>query len=100
VIEATFVKDVSEQFKGCAKLFKLSKPVEYGHRWDDDDPPLPTTEHVVVSAVCAMLSGPETFIFPADVDGNVVSWTEIPGSSRGSFDIEEAIRRAGWLVVE
>ena len=65
---ATFVRDLSN-FTGTAKLYRLSRPVSYG--WDDEDPDRPTTEYVAVSATVAMFSGPETYIFPADENGEV-----------------------------
>ncbi len=63
-ITATFIKSVPDFHSG--KLWKLSEPVSY----DDDK----QTQYVLSSAVIAMFSGPETYIFPAKEDGSVLSW--------------------------
>lgn len=55
---------------------------------------------VVVSAVCAMFTGPETYIFEADAGGGITSWTELPGSFRGGLDHAEALRSYGYEIVE
>lgn len=66
------------------------------------DPPMPTeeqpTEFVVVSATVAPFTGPETYIFPADEDGDITDWGELDGSYRGGLDHTEALTRAGYEV--
>jgi len=94
---ATFVKKLGDEWNGDARLYRLSEPIEYGYRWDDDDPPLPTTEYVIVSATITY-SGPETYIFPANEEGNIVAWGEMDGSFRGSLDHDAAIANAGWKL--
>jgi hypothetical protein len=79
---ATFVKDLTG-FSGSAKLYRL-------------DPPLDGERFVVVSATDVMRSGPETYIFPADAEGEVSSWGELAGSFRGGLDHAEALRGAGY----
>ena len=89
-MKATFIKQV-DGMKGDARLFKL-----------DDG------RHVVVSAVNAFagiselvgLGGPETFIFAADGEGNITSWTELPGSFKGGLDHRAALEGAGWEVAD
>lgn len=83
-MEATFVKDL-DNFIGTAKLWVLSEPITY----DEDE----ETEYVATSAVDAPYTGPETYIFPCDEQGNVLSWGELPGSFRGSLDHDQAIAR-------
>lgn len=98
--EITFekVKDLSESFQGNAALYRLSEKVDFGTVWDDEDNEMPEgqTDHVVVSANNVMFSGPETYIFAANQDGEVISWCEMPGSFQGSLDHEAALTRAGW----
>src|SRR5678810_1244150 len=74
--KAYFIKPLSG-FKGDARLFKT------------EGGPLPT--FVVVSATSLMFSGPETFIFHADQDGEVISWSELEGSFKGSLDHQKAL---------
>ncbi|MEN9491135.1 MAG: hypothetical protein RJA63_1584 [Pseudomonadota bacterium] len=79
-------------FNGSAALFNLTPPllvVGYGDVVD-------THDFVVVSAADVMFSGPETYIFPADADGNVTNWIELDGSFRGSLDMWRALRNAGY----
>jgi hypothetical protein len=98
---ATFVKDVSENFTGEAKLYRLSDPIEYDKPWDDEDnTPAKLAEYVVVSATVALFSGPETYIFPTDENGDVLDWGELDGSYRGGLDHNKALSRAGYAVEE
>lgn len=65
-------------------------------------------EYVVVSAMdLSLLSGEdattvvgslETYIFPADKDGNVLEWIELNGSFKGELNHERALREAGYEV--
>lgn len=87
---ARFVRTLTG-FTGDARLYELSEPHEgYGERADT---------HVVVSAVVTY-GGAETYIFPANADGEVTSWGEIPGSFKGALDHERALREAGYEVAQ
>jgi hypothetical protein len=93
--QAVFVKNL-KSWKGDAKLYKLLPPLvetEY------DGKTVETHEFVVVSAVNAMFSGPETYIFPANEDGTVKNYGELEGSFHGELDHAEALRGAGYEVV-
>lgn len=92
---ATFIKDLSG-FRGDAKLFRLFPPLE-DKVWDDE---VTRHEYVVVSGVYAMFSGPETYIFGSDAEGEVTNWGELTGSFRGSIDHETALRNAGYSTIE
>lgn len=82
---AKFLLDVSDNFSGRAELYSVEPPLE-GHR------------HVVVSAVEAPFTGPETYIFGADSKGKVKQWGELDGSYRGGLEIGRALRNAGYSV--
>jgi hypothetical protein len=88
-MQATFVRDL-DNFQGEAKLYKLTPPLQY-QPWDDE--PATEVEFVAVSAVVAMFSGPETYVFPADEDGKLTDWGEMPGSFKGALDHQRAIDR-------
>ncbi len=79
-----------EAWTGTAKLYRLSRPYEV-RDWDDEVKM--TVSYVIVSAVVALFSGPETYIFPADEKGEVVSWGELPGSFKGGLDHNFALER-------
>jgi hypothetical protein len=86
---AQFIRNLSG-FRGEAALFKLSPPLII-----EDNGVVIVEEYVAVSA--AMLcSGPETFIFPANIDGRVTNWLELPGSLKGVLDIPAAVREIGY----
>lgn len=87
---ATLIKRLSG-FTGDARLYKLSEPLGY----TDSD----MYDHVVVSAVNVMFSGPETYIFGADENGETVNWIELDGSFEGGLDHERALRDAGYTVL-
>jgi len=56
--------------------------------------------NVIVSAVVVFCSGPETYIFEADENGNVVNWTELEGSYKGGLCHRRALENAGYEVIE
>ncbi|MDQ0241245.1 hypothetical protein [Arthrobacter bambusae] len=72
-------------FNGHAEHYKLSEP-------------LSGNEYVIVSAVNALYSGPETYIFGATEDGEVADWLELHGSYRGGLDHAAALSGAGYEV--
>lgn len=53
------------------------------------------TSYVVTSAAVVPWGGPETYIFPANEEGEILGWSELPGSYRGGLDHEEAIKNVG-----
>jgi hypothetical protein len=72
-------------FRGTAALYSLSEPLD-GHSF------------VVVSGANVPYSGPETYIFGADENGEIVDYGELPGSFRGGIDLDEALEGAGYEV--
>jgi hypothetical protein len=83
-------------FTGLAALYRLSEPLK-GYDWGDEPGP-PQYEYVVVSAAVATFSGAETYIFGSNERGEVVSWTELRGSMRGTLDHAAALENAGYQV--
>lgn len=71
-------------------LYKLNPPVNNGDGG--------TCEYVVVSSIVSFVSGPETFIFPANKKGEVTCWLELDGSQQGIVSFEEALNSAGYVV--
>ena len=94
---ATKIGPVNPSANGNQVLWKLSEPVGYDHDWKTNEP-AGVTGYVITSAVVAMFTGPETYIFPADADGNVIDWGEMEGSLRGTLSHEAAILSAGWEI--
>ena len=83
---ATLIDTYTTHVGAAQRTYRLDPPMEALH------------EYVVVSAVVAPVTGPETYIFEGDADGNVTDWGELPGSFRGDFDHERALRNAGYEV--
>lgn len=94
--QAVFMKNL-ESWNGDAKLYKMLPPMV---ATDYDDKTVETHEFVIVSAVDAMFSGPETYIFSATENGEAKNYTELYGSFRGGKDHSEALRRAGYEAVD
>jgi hypothetical protein len=94
---ATFIKKLKD-FTGEACLYKLSEPIEYDEPWDDKGPPAKKTNYVVVSATITPFSGPETYIFPANKEGEIVDWGELEGSYSGGLSHTKALIGAGYKV--
>lgn len=93
---ATFVKVLPTSRTGAIqKLWLLSAPVSVSSWLNNSDEP---TEFVVTSAVIALHSGPETYIFPSDSSGEVTRFIEMDGSYRGGLNHEQAILGAGWVI--
>lgn len=95
---ATLVTAGLPDFAGDAALYRCDPPMQCDY-YRDAEYVKTTTEYVVVSAVNALFTGPETYIFPADTEGNVTSWLELEGSFRGAKDHHGALHRAGYEVV-
>lgn len=91
---ATLIKKL-DGFSGDARLYRVS-PAMSSEAWGDD--PAEQYEYVVVSAVVARFSGPETYIFGADESGSVASWSELPGSFRGGLCHSTALENAGYDI--
>ncbi len=87
--KATYIKTL-DNWLSDARLYELDKPIEYDGRDDDK----PTTKYIIVSAVDVIISGPETFIFPAHADGTVINHLEMDGSYSGGLSHSMALMNA------
>lgn len=81
---------------GEMRLYKLSPAIKATSYGDDSEMEIEYA-YVVVSAAYAM-GMPETYIFPADSNGEILSWSELEGSFQGAFDHERALENAGYVV--
>lgn len=92
---ATFVR--RRDGNGDGRVYRLDPPLKYT-RWNGDGVDEITTDHVWVSAANVTYSGPETYIFASDADGEVSDWCELPGSFRGDLDHAKALSNVGYEV--
>ncbi len=92
---ATFIKKM-DGWSSDARLYKLEPPANHEISGDYENTGL--TEYVIVSAIIAPLVGAETYIFPANQDGETINMLEMEGSFRGGLDHEQALNNAGFEV--
>lgn len=85
---ATKVRDLKD-YVGIAALYKLSEPLS---SYDEQS----SYEYVVVSSSAAL--GVETYIFGSNEAGEVLDWTELPGSLRMVFNHQVVLNQAGYEV--
>lgn len=89
---ATKIKELTN-FQGHAALYHLSEPLkDYDgdyHEWV-----------VVSSAHIPFDGGSETYIFPANSEGIVSAWDEMPGSIKGVYHHATALETAGYTATE
>ena len=83
----------SRDWAGDARLYRLEPPLR-----DERSHEHSIYEYVVVSAVTVAYSGPETYVFGVNEQGEVLNRIEQEGSYRGGLDHAEALRRAGYEV--
>lgn len=87
-MKAEFIK-VLDDFRGYAALYKLAPPLE-----GNEFVAVPCLGHAFDTWM------PETYIFPANAEGEVSNWGELTGSGRGFCNAEEALKRAGYEVID
>lgn len=92
---ATFIKAI-DGFRGEARLYRMTPPLQE-EDWDGE---IETHEFVIVSAIMGAFDTmrDETYIFPADSEGNITSWLELDGSFQGEMDHVQALTNAGYTV--
>jgi hypothetical protein len=85
--DAKYAKRIKslDDFRGDAALYELSEPLG-GHMF------------VVVSASDVPMSGPETYIFGANENGEIQDWGELPGSTPGIMCHNTALKNAGYQI--
>lgn len=88
------VRDV-EGFTGKASLYRLSEIIEYGFGDETNH-----TGYVIASTAIDPFTGIQTYIFPADEDGNVLDWGELTGSRKGTTSHAEVLSGAGYPLDE
>jgi hypothetical protein len=95
---AQLIKDVSHDFQGKALLFELSGYITFRNDKNKKE----NTPFVIVSQVKNTRWCPdgETYIFPADSKGKVLSWRELQGSTRGEVTPEKVLFELGNFHVD
>ena len=100
---AEMIKDVSADFRGDAKLYKLSSPVRYIDKSLEASKKR-QTKFVILSSVDFSdwpdLECSETFVFPADAKGKIQSWQELEGSARFKTSHDVVLGLVGFNLVK
>ena len=84
-MKAILVKDILKSFNRHAALYRM-------------EPPLNGHEFVIASAANLMTTGPETYLFSADADGEVLDWRKMDGSYRGGLSHAKAFADVGYSI--
>ena len=79
-------------FRGNADLYELSHPVTFFSWKEDGDV---NTKFVVASSIDNEI-GTETYLFPSNESGEILSFSELEGSSRGIVSHEYVLNGAGY----
>lgn len=94
---ATLIKNLPTSRTGAMQALYLLNPPIREEGYTEDDATL-IWKYVVVSAVNAFDTGDETYIFPANEKGKIVSWGELEGSMKGTRSHAEALANAGYTI--
>ena len=89
--EVVQLGEVNPEAIATQLLWNVHPPVRYGCDYENDDAPEGETAYVVTSATNVMFTGTETYIFPCTETGEILDWSELPGSFRGGLNHERAI---------
>jgi len=63
-------------------------------------PRIEGNKYVITSASDIRISGPETYMFASNEEGEIVDWSELPGSYRGSLDHKICFENIGYSTHE
>jgi hypothetical protein len=97
-MNAMYIRNIDKaEMPGDARLYELDEPIAWS-KWEGNEEVDYRTEFVVVSGIANSFST-ETYIFPANAYGKILSWLELDGSFRGSVDHERALENAGYEVI-
>ena len=97
---ATELSGPLTDFVGDARLYGVTPPMRH-ETYDHIAGETVETFHkyVIVSTADVPFSGQETYIFPADAEGNVVVFHEMKGSMKGDHSHVEVLNYVGYVLV-
>lgn len=93
---AKLVKDGLPDFRGHAALYRCEPPMSDDYGYDSEHKP--TTYEYVIASSTHVLGQPETYLFGANADGEIVSWAELPGSRKGDVSHADVLGNAGYAA--
>ena len=89
---AQLLKDNLSGYKGRAALYRVNPPIR---GWEDDE-----SYSLVVLSTSEAFGHLETLVFPADENGQVTYWGELPSSRRNVASHQQILENAGYTVVK
>lgn len=94
---AQLIKDNLPGFNGHAALYKVTPPIR-DEGYDEDDATF-LIHYVIASSISGGIFGAETYLFPANEDGEITSWVELEGSQKGVTFHETVLNDIGYTVL-
>ena len=102
-MKAQLIEEGLPEFNGTANLYELDEYVKFDDEHDKEDDGF-FFNHVIVSGVemkealseivsphLPVMNPIETYVFPANKEGTVLNWLELPGSFKGEINHEKAL---------
>ena len=97
--KAVFTGIINKQTNSDGRVFLMSPPLD-GHEFVYVSASTMKGMNVILAGYAGPQLEPETYIFPCDVSGEVTSWGELDGSYRGGLSHAQALKNAGYEIVE
>lgn len=94
---AQLLKDNLPGFNGHADLYKVTPPIR-DEGYDEDDATM-LIHYVIASSITGGFFGTETYLFPANEDGEITSWCELAGSQKDVTFYETVFNDIGYTVL-
>ncbi len=86
---ATFLDNFSDDFVGTAYFYRIKPKI----KWYDEDNRVHVTSFIVVSSTSS-----ETFIFPANKKGQILSWEQLDGSVNEPIYPHRLLENLGYKI--
>ena len=97
---AKYMGQAPGEWRGNAKWFRVEPPLQSAsYDFDSESEVMHEYADVILSAAVVMFTGPETYIFPANEQGEIQSWIDLDGSQRGTLSHEKVLADLGYEVV-
>ena len=91
-------KNIAERIKkikGSQMLWKVTPPIITEPCYEGDTK---KKFNYIITSCASVFGQPETYVFGADKNGEILDWGELDGSFKGDFDHERAIIGAGYQI--
>lgn len=97
-MKATILRDTFPGMKGDKLLLRMDPPLASSEFNPDTNEYEPVAHEYVVSSATTVLGEPETYLFPATRDGEIVNWRELEGSQKGTLSHADVLAALGYAI--